>query len=106
MVAWVAKEGRRRPLERVFIPFLDLLPTAKHPVRCHQKRVLREERGQGGGGVVAVCLVTLLTKLTELTKSLRIREEITLLGYSWIDRIFLLGKDRRSKADCQSCKGK
>jgi hypothetical protein len=47
------KGGNRPPLERVCIPFLDLL-TAKHPVRCQQDRVLREKRGQSGGIAVAM----------------------------------------------------
>jgi hypothetical protein len=66
VIALVAadKVGNRRPLERVCIPFLYLLPTGKHPVRCHQNRIFREKR-------------------TELSNCLGNPEEVTLLEYSW-----------------------
>jgi len=81
-------------LEVVCIPFLDGLPTVHRSFVRHKNRVLREERGQGGGIVVVVCLLILLTN------------RIKLLDYLWIDRFFLLGKGRQSKADCQSYYGK
>src|SRR6266446_9425412 len=105
-LAAAVKIGNRPPLERVFIPFLDHLPTAKHPVRCHQNRVLREKRRRCGSVVLVVCLVQLLTKLSELSKCLDIPEEITLLDYSSICCILLLGEGRQPKADCQSYKDK
>jgi hypothetical protein len=78
IVARVAKDGRRRPLERVCIPFLDGRPIAKNPVRCYQKRVLREERSQRGGISVDECVIPLLSKLTELSKCLGIPVDVTL----------------------------
>jgi hypothetical protein len=71
-LAATVKINNRRPLERVLIPFLDVPPTAKHPVRGHQNRVLREKRCQGDGIVLVNCRVKPQTKLTELTKCLGI----------------------------------
>jgi hypothetical protein len=77
------KADNRRPLEFVCIPFLDVLPTAKHPVRFHQKCVLREKCGDCGGVVLVVCLVQRLMKLTEIIKCLGNPEKVTLLDYSY-----------------------
>ncbi len=41
MTELAAKGGNRPSLECVCIPFLDGLPTVKHPVRCHQDCILR-----------------------------------------------------------------
>jgi hypothetical protein len=64
-LAAAVKVANRRPLERIYIPFLDVLPTAKHPVRSHQDRILRENRSHCGSVVFVVRLVELLTKVTE-----------------------------------------
>jgi hypothetical protein len=95
------KAGNRRPLERVCIPFLYLLPTGKHPFRCHQNRVFREKRDHCRGVILVVRLLQLLVKRIELSKCVRNPKEITLLGYSWFGSTFLLGKGWRSKSDCQ-----
>src|SRR5271165_6761382 len=105
MTHLATKGGNRPLLECVCIPFLDGLPTIKHPIRCHQNRVLREKRGHCGGVVLVECLVRLHTERTELSKCFGIPEEIALLNYSWIDRVFRLGKGRQCKAHCQSYKG-
>ena len=52
LTALADKAGNRRLLERVCIPFLDGLPTEKHPVRCHQNGVLRKKRGHGAGVIL------------------------------------------------------
>ena len=75
------KTDNRRPLERVCIPSLDVLPTAKQPTWFHQKRVLREKRGHRGGVVFVVCLVQLPMKLTGLLNCAGYPKEITLLDY-------------------------
>jgi hypothetical protein len=54
----------------------------------------------------SLTLGTTPMEFTELIKCLGIAEKITLLGYSKIRCVLLLGEDRQSKADCQSCKGK
>jgi hypothetical protein len=100
-LAATVKINNRRPRERVLIPFLDVPPTAKHPVRGHQNRVLREKRCQDDGIVLVNCRVKPQTKLTELTKCLGIPEEIPLLDCLWIGGVLLLGEDRRRKADRQ-----
>jgi hypothetical protein len=61
-------------------------------VKRHKNPVLRKERGEGGSVVLVECLVILQKHRTNL------------LGYFRIDRVFLLGKGRQSKADCKSCK--
>jgi hypothetical protein len=93
------KADNRRLLERVRIPFLYVLPTAKHPVRCHQNRILREKHGHSGGVVPVVCLVQPPINFTELIKCLGNPEEITLLDYSLIGCVLLLGEGRQSKAE-------
>jgi hypothetical protein len=98
-VARVVKKRKRPPLECSFISLLDGLPTGKHPVRGHQNRVLCEKRGHCGCVFVRECLALLRSEDTELIEWLGIPNEITLLSYSWIDRVFLLGKGWQSKAD-------
>ena len=89
-------------LERVRVPSLYVLPTAKHPIRFHQDRVLCEKRGHRCSVVFLVCLIQRLMKLTELLKCFGNPEKITLLGCSWIGCVFLLGECHQSEADCQS----
>jgi len=83
------------------MPSLYLLATAKHFVWRHKKPVLRKKRGHRGSVVLVVCLVQLPMKVAELAYCLGNPEEITLLGYWWIDRVFLLGEGWQSKAGCQ-----
>src|SRR4029077_20339027 len=104
-LAAAVKINNRPPLERVCIPFLYVLPTAKHPVGYHQKPVMREKRGHCGGVVLVVCLVQLLTKLTEDLECIGNPEKIA-LDYSRLGCVLLLGEGRQSKADCQPYKGK
>jgi hypothetical protein len=78
------KADNMRPLERVCIPLLYVLPTAKHCV------------------VLVVCLVQLPMKLTGLINRLGHAEKITLLDYSRIRCVLLLSEGRQSEADCQS----
>ena len=81
-------------LEPICIRFFDDLPTVTCRVRRPRNPVLPVERGDGGRVVVVERRVLLRSQRTNL------------LGYLWIDRLFLLGKGRPSKADCQSYKGK
>ena len=81
-------------LEIVCIRFFDGLPTVKCSVVRHIDRVFRVERGDGSRVLFVDCLVILHGQRTNL------------LCCSWIDRVFLLGKGRKSKADSQSYKGK
>ena len=64
------------------------------PVKCTvgrpANRVLRVQSGASDRVVLVECLFILHSQRTNL------------LGYFWIDRVFLLGKGRQSKADCQS----
>jgi hypothetical protein len=53
----------------------------------HMNPVPRIECGDGGGIVVVECRVKLYSQRTNL------------LGYLWIDRVFLLGEGRQSKGD-------
>src|SRR5271165_6756238 len=104
-IARIVKKRKRPPLERAFIPLLDGLPTGKHPVGGHQNPVLCEKPGHCGCVFVRECLALLRSEHTELIECLGIPNEITLLSYSWIDHVFLLGKARQGKADCQCYKG-
>ena len=70
---------------------LDGLPTENRSLRSHKNRVLRKKRAHANGIAVIESLVNLLSNL---------------LSYLRIDRIFLLGKGRRGKANRQSYKGK
>jgi len=54
-------------LDVVCKPFLDGLPTVHRSFGCHKNRVLREERGQGGGIVVVVRFLKLLTNRINLS---------------------------------------
>jgi len=75
--------------------FFDRLPTVKSSAPWkHNEPVLRVERGDGGGIVPVACRAKIRSQYTNL------------LGYFWIDRVFLLGKGRQSKTDCQSYWGK
>ena len=95
-IAAAEKVRHRRTLESVCIPFLDRLPTKDHPVRCHQNRVLREQRSSCFGVLIVVCVVQLPTQLTEDRECIWNPEEITLLTYSWID-VFLSAKVVKAK---------
>jgi len=74
--------------------FLDSLPTRKYPVRRHQNRVFREKRGHRAGVVLVERLVLPHSERTDLAKCCGIPEEIALLGYSCIDRVFLFSEGR------------
>ena len=76
-------------LEVVCKPLFDGLPTPDWSFVRDKSRVLREERGQGGGIVVVFCLVPLLMERDKL---------LTVLLTE--GRCCLLGKDRQSRADC------
>ena len=69
--------------------FFDGLPTVNRSCVMHHNRVLRVGRGHGDCIAVAECLVIFLI------------ERGKLLDYLCIDRVFLLGEGRHSKADCQ-----
>src|SRR3974390_3157840 len=88
-------------LEQLCIALLDSLPTEKYPVRSHQNPVFRQEPSHGAGVVLVECLIYLRSEYTELIKRLDIPKEITLLGYCWINRGFLLSVSWQSKAGCQ-----
>jgi len=76
------------------IIFFDGLPTVKcSGMRRHINPILRVERGDGSRVLPVECLLILHSQRTNL------------LGYFWIDRVFLLGECRQSKADCQTYKG-
>src|ERR1700676_3198967 len=77
-------------LKQVFIMFLDGVPTGNRSRVIDQNRILREERGQG---VSVIVVPSILKFLSEREK---------LLALLWIGCVCLLGKDRQSKADCQS----
>jgi hypothetical protein len=62
-------------LEVVCMPFLDRLATVNRPCVRHQNRVIRVERGQGGGIVLIVCVVKFFG------------ERDNLLTYLWIWRV-------------------
>jgi len=66
--------------------FLNGLPTVNRSCVRHINRVFQVERGHGRGIVVVDCLGILLTDRNKL------------LDYLWIDRVFLLGEGRHSKA--------
>ena len=67
-----------------------LLSTVNQSLWCYFNRVLREQRCESGCVGLVGCIVKLLS------------ERVKLLAYFRIDRFFLLGKGRQSKADCQS----
>jgi hypothetical protein len=66
------------------------LSTVNQSLWCYFNRVLREQRCESGCVGLVGCIVKLLS------------ERVKLLAYFRIDRFFLLGKGRQSKADCQS----
>src|ERR1700730_15609151 len=49
-------------LEQIPIPFLDGPPTKNRASVLHKNRVLREERGQGGGIVIVLCIAIFLNE--------------------------------------------
>jgi hypothetical protein len=65
--------------------FFDGRSTSECSAWCHPNRVLREQRGDGRRVPPAEHLVILRNQRTNL------------LGYLWIDRVFLLSKGRQSK---------
>ena len=52
--------------EHVCLIFLDGLPTVNRSCVRHKNRVLREERGHGGGIVVVSCLVKFFNERVKL----------------------------------------
>jgi hypothetical protein len=83
VVAFVFREGE------FCIVFCDGLPTVKCSIRRHQKRIVREERGQTSRIAPIECLIILHSQRTNLLFGL------------WIDRVFFLGEGWCSKTDCQ-----
>src|SRR5260221_10695531 len=82
-------------LKQVCKMFLNGIPTVNRSCVRYDNSVLCVERGQRGRIVVVPCLVKFLNE----------RVEPLAVFLIWC-RLFFLGKDRPSKADSQSRKGK
>jgi hypothetical protein len=82
--------------------FFYVLPAAEHAIRRQQNCVLGEKSGRCCCIVPIVCVVQSPINITEIIKRLGNPEKITLLAYSWISRVCLLGEDRQNTADRES----